>query len=55
LPQRAMMKRLINKVVELIRKEAPIAGLAARDAAAHSTKEFAKKFWEKYTENRGKR
>ncbi|MDX6379728.1 MAG: hypothetical protein QOI57_752 [Rubrobacteraceae bacterium] len=54
MPQRAIVKRLINKMVELIRKEAPAAGPAARDAAAHSTREFAKKFWEKYTENRGK-
>ena len=49
------MKRLIRELSEVIRKEAPAAGPAARDAAVHVAKEFAKIFWKKYTENRRKR
>ena len=49
------MKRLIKELGETIRKEAPAAGPAARDAAVHGAKEFARIFWKKYTENRRKR
>ena len=49
------MKRLIKELSEVIRKEVPAAGPAARDAAVHGAKEFAKIFWKKYTENRRKR
>ena len=49
------MKRLIRELSEVIRKEAPAAGPAARDAAVHGAKEFAKIFWKKYTENRRRR
>lgn len=49
------MRRLIRELGEVIRKEAPAAGPAARDAAVHGAKEFAKIFWKKYTENRRKR
>lgn len=49
------MKRIIKELSELIRKEAPAVGPAARDAAVHGAKVFAKIFWKKYTENRRKR
>ena len=49
------MKRMIKELSEAIRKEGPAAGPAARDAAVHSAKEFARIFWKKYTENRRKR
>ena len=49
------MNRIIKELSEVIRKEAPAAGPAARDAAVHGAKEFAKIFWKKYTENRRKR
>ena len=49
------MKRIIKELGEVTRKEAPAAGPAARDAAVHGAKEFAKIFWKKYTENRRKR
>ncbi len=49
------MKQLIKELSETIRKEAPAAGPAARDAAVLGAKEFAKIFWKKYTENRRKR
>ncbi len=49
------MKRIVKEPSEVIRKEAPAAGPAARDAAVHGAKEFAKIFWKKYTENRRKR
>ena len=47
------MKRLIKELIKIIRKEAPAADPAARDAAVHGEREFAKIFWKKYTENRG--
>ncbi len=49
------MRRVIKQLSEVIRREAPAAGPAARDAAVHGAKEFAKTFWKKYTENRRKR
>ncbi len=49
------MRRVIKELSEVIRREAPAAGPAARDAAVHGAKEFAKIFWKKYTENRRKR
>jgi phosphoribosylamine-glycine ligase len=49
-----MIRGVLKKVGEFLQQEAPAAGPAARDAALHGTKEFAKVFWKKYRENRGK-
>lgn len=49
-----MIRGALKKAREFLKKEAPAAGPAARDAAVHGTKEFAKVFWKKYLENRGK-
>ncbi len=46
---------MIKELGEAIRKEASAPSPAARDAAVHGAKEFAKIFWKKYTENRRKR
>jgi hypothetical protein len=50
-----MYKRIFKKVSDVIRKEAPAAGPAARDAAVRGATEFAQEFWKRYQENRRKR
>ncbi len=49
-----MIRGVLKKAREFLQREAPAAGPAARNAAVHGTKEFAKVFWKKYQENRGK-
>ena len=50
-----MRRRLVEVVIEFVRKEARVAGPAAISAVAHGAREALKRFPQEYAKKRGRR